>query len=383
MGNGRSKTPIMTLEAAVQRIGLARCRKLEQGFHRARGHGPLTEEVFRTVIVAEMFPTFPIALSRRLFQLLDVNRRGELSVQQFVCGIALITKGTLAEQLSMLCLFYDRSGVGVILKEDLRYFLDAMNDGKGLKGGGLDFRAAKEAIDELYALKGGKNLELLLKKTALSPSKRRALRNSDRESPKKSPDGQGSKRGSSPERDSIFLGLKDLKTKQFVTYEDFSEWAAQNFHNPLCLWLSVVQLSFDKLQFDRARLSATGGSPNPPPVPDTASVTPFFDGWGRDVDMDQDIETTDPTASLPLTVAFGKVFGLSSSFDYIASKILALVDIKAVTSLWQVNFTSANDLNTLYHAVQSTIQANSGSRLVDFETLDDEIVSKLSQEIPR
>jgi len=55
----------------------------------------------------------------RLFQLLDTNQDGSVDLQEFVCGLSLLCKGSVEEKLEFSFKAYDIDGNGFISKDEL------------------------------------------------------------------------------------------------------------------------------------------------------------------------------------------------------------------------------------------------------------------------
>ncbi|KAG7394391.1 Ubiquitin carboxyl-terminal hydrolase 32 [Phytophthora boehmeriae] len=88
--------------------------------------GPLlTKKLFRNKVLGA-FTMIPHSLSDRLFEVLDTERSGELSLRNLLSGLAWLKHGTYEEQVQLLFIIYDLDGAGEVSREVLDRFMDVI-----------------------------------------------------------------------------------------------------------------------------------------------------------------------------------------------------------------------------------------------------------------
>ncbi|DAZ99023.1 TPA: hypothetical protein N0F65_010909 [Lagenidium giganteum] len=90
----------------------------------ARGAG-LSKKNFRNKLLAA-FTMIPHSLSDRLFEVLDANHTGELSLENVLSGISWLKHGTKEEQEQLLFVIYDLDGTGLISRAVMDRFMDVV-----------------------------------------------------------------------------------------------------------------------------------------------------------------------------------------------------------------------------------------------------------------
>ncbi|KAL8019705.1 putative peptidase C19, ubiquitin-specific peptidase, DUSP domain, EF-hand domain pair [Plasmopara halstedii] len=85
----------------------------------------LHKNVFRNKVLGA-FTMIPHALSDRLFQVLDTEHSGELSLDNILSGLAWLKHGTYEEQVELLYIIYDLDTTGEVSREILDRFMDVI-----------------------------------------------------------------------------------------------------------------------------------------------------------------------------------------------------------------------------------------------------------------
>ncbi|GMF30119.1 unnamed protein product [Phytophthora lilii] len=89
-------------------------------------NGPLLgKKLFRNKVLGA-FTMIPHSLSDRLFEVLDTERSGELSLANVLSGLAWLKHGTYEEQVQLLFIIYDLDGAGEVSREVLDRFMDVI-----------------------------------------------------------------------------------------------------------------------------------------------------------------------------------------------------------------------------------------------------------------
>ncbi|POM67790.1 Ubiquitin-specific protease [Phytophthora palmivora] len=89
-------------------------------------NGPLlSKKLFRNKVLGA-FTMIPHSLSDRLFEVLDTEHTGELSLVNVLSGLAWLKHGTFEEQVQLLFIIYDLDGAGEISREVLDRFMDVI-----------------------------------------------------------------------------------------------------------------------------------------------------------------------------------------------------------------------------------------------------------------
>ncbi|KAE9305946.1 hypothetical protein PR003_g21359 [Phytophthora rubi] len=92
----------------------------------AAANGPLlTKKLFRSKVLGA-FTMIPHSLSDRLFEVLDTERSGELSLANVLSGLAWLKHGTYEEQVQLLFIIYDLDAAGQVSREVLDRFMDVI-----------------------------------------------------------------------------------------------------------------------------------------------------------------------------------------------------------------------------------------------------------------
>eukprot|EP00644_Phytophthora_capsici_P008369 jgi/Phyca11/17277/fgenesh1_pg.PHYCAscaffold_26_\ len=89
-------------------------------------NGPqLSKKLFRSKVLGA-FSMIPHSLSDRLFEVLDTDHSGELSLLNVLSGLAWLKHGTYEEQVQLLFIIYDLDNAGEISREVLDRFMDVI-----------------------------------------------------------------------------------------------------------------------------------------------------------------------------------------------------------------------------------------------------------------
>lgn len=93
-------------------------------FHRARGHrAGLDFDRFRDTLVHEACAAMPVELAQRVFNSWNSSGSGELSLEEFIAGLAVAVKGSREEHIRFVFELMDRNHHGKISLEDTAAFL--------------------------------------------------------------------------------------------------------------------------------------------------------------------------------------------------------------------------------------------------------------------
>ncbi|KAL3663002.1 hypothetical protein V7S43_011945 [Phytophthora oleae] len=89
-------------------------------------NGPhLSKKLFRSKVLGA-FSMIPHSLSDRLFEVLDTDHTGELSLLNVLSGLAWLKHGTYEEQVQLLFIIYDLDTAGEVSREVLDRFMDVI-----------------------------------------------------------------------------------------------------------------------------------------------------------------------------------------------------------------------------------------------------------------
>lgn len=91
----------------------------------ALGSGVVSKKLFRSKLLGT-FSMIPHSLSDRLFEVLDTERSGELTLENVLNGIAWLKHGTFEEQVQLLFIIYDLDGAGRVTRDVLDRFMDVI-----------------------------------------------------------------------------------------------------------------------------------------------------------------------------------------------------------------------------------------------------------------
>ncbi|KAG6961013.1 hypothetical protein JG688_00009324 [Phytophthora aleatoria] len=89
-------------------------------------NGPLlSKKLFRNKVLGA-FTMIPHSLADRLFEVLDTEHSGELSLVNVLSGLAWLKHGTYEEQVQLLFIIYDLDAAGEVSREVLDRFMDVI-----------------------------------------------------------------------------------------------------------------------------------------------------------------------------------------------------------------------------------------------------------------
>jgi Ca2+-binding EF-hand superfamily protein len=91
----------------------------------AGGSGVVSKKLFRNKVLGT-FTMIPHSLSDRLFEVLDTERSGELTLDNVLRGIAWLKHGTFEEQVQLLFIIYDLDGADRVARDVLDRFMDVI-----------------------------------------------------------------------------------------------------------------------------------------------------------------------------------------------------------------------------------------------------------------
>lgn len=89
------------------------------------GGGVVTKKLFRNKVLGA-FTMIPHSLSDRLFEVLDTERTGELTLDNVLSGIAWLKHGKFEEQVQLLFIIYDLDGAGRVARDVIDRFMDVI-----------------------------------------------------------------------------------------------------------------------------------------------------------------------------------------------------------------------------------------------------------------
>lgn len=147
MGKAVSR-PIIDYHSAVHRLGTTEVLKIEEGFDRLGVRGELRRSEFRTGFLNSVVGTpVPEELAEALFNSFDPGATGKVTVQQFVCGLAVLRHGTPEEKLRLLFAVYDADRDQRLSDRDLKRFAQALGENRTA----TRERAVQDALQSLNA----------------------------------------------------------------------------------------------------------------------------------------------------------------------------------------------------------------------------------------
>ncbi|GLD96391.1 hypothetical protein PINS_up005074 [Pythium insidiosum] len=85
----------------------------------------MSKKLFRSKLLSS-FPLIPHSLSDRLFEVLDQEQRGTLSVELVLRGMALLKHGTRDEHEQLLFTIYDLDNTGLVARDVIDRFMDVI-----------------------------------------------------------------------------------------------------------------------------------------------------------------------------------------------------------------------------------------------------------------
>ncbi|CAN0470706.1 unnamed protein product, partial [Ectocarpus sp. 12 AP-2014] len=127
MGLAGSKT-IISIKEADAKLGASLRIEMDKAYHRITESGIgearlLDVKAFQRNFL-EAFPMMPKILVESLFDAFGAARRGAVSLEEFVCAVAVMHRGTAPEQLRMLFEVYDIRRATFIEIDHVRRLLD-------------------------------------------------------------------------------------------------------------------------------------------------------------------------------------------------------------------------------------------------------------------
>lgn len=147
MGGNFSKSSLPAYEEAVERLGYTHVARIREGFARlAVKEGALQRSEFRSGFLNSIAGApVPENFSTALFNAFDTTARGHLTVEEFVCSLAILRHGTPEEKLRLLFTVYDVDRDKKVSDSDLANFAHALEDGRR----NTRTRAVEEALQKL------------------------------------------------------------------------------------------------------------------------------------------------------------------------------------------------------------------------------------------
>ncbi len=152
---GGSASHLISLSAAEQRLGeveLGRVKKCFAAVVEATSHGPDGAVMSQSQFCNGVFCSpFAPSVARALFNLCDVRERGFLDEADFVVGLAIFTRGTVAEKLTWLFRLYDVDKDGLVDRHDMKAMLSVDIITQAVPGGEVGKfieETARQAIPE-------------------------------------------------------------------------------------------------------------------------------------------------------------------------------------------------------------------------------------------
>ncbi|TDH68264.1 hypothetical protein CCR75_008405 [Bremia lactucae] len=85
----------------------------------------LNKKVFRDKVLGA-FTMIPHTLADRLFEVLDTERSGELSLANLLSGLSWLKYGTYEEQVNLLFIIYDLDAIGEVSRDVIERFMDVI-----------------------------------------------------------------------------------------------------------------------------------------------------------------------------------------------------------------------------------------------------------------
>lgn len=111
--------------AAVAGAGGAQVPNAGDQAQAGSGGGVVTKKLFRSKMLGA-FTMIPHSLSDRLYEVLDSERSGELTLENVLSGIAWLKHGSYEEQVQLLFIIYDLDGAGRVARDVLDRFMDVI-----------------------------------------------------------------------------------------------------------------------------------------------------------------------------------------------------------------------------------------------------------------
>jgi len=121
---GASKEPQLADFASSTHFSEVEVNKLYKTFTELAPSGRVNKELFGKCLerLEEHGFKHPkdTPFGDRLFQLLDINNDGVVDLNEFVCGLSMLCKGTTEEKLALSFKAYDLDGNGSISEEEMK-----------------------------------------------------------------------------------------------------------------------------------------------------------------------------------------------------------------------------------------------------------------------
>ena len=124
MGNQRSdlRKDYQTALTRFNRGKVTLCRGI---FKNLTEHSNSPGKTIDKVTFLKYFP-LPGMMGERLFKVFDRDDSGGIDFQEFLTGMALIYRGTIEEKKKFLFEMYDLDGDGVVTREELYSYFNAI-----------------------------------------------------------------------------------------------------------------------------------------------------------------------------------------------------------------------------------------------------------------
>ena len=123
MGLSASKG-VITSKHAHALLGPTEARRLEEGFVRLCGRGRLLHrQFFVQDLLLTAFPNMSVQLGNRIFHMFDTGETQEIELDQFLCSVAVLTRGTLEQQMQLFSRLFDLDANGVLNRDIICRFL--------------------------------------------------------------------------------------------------------------------------------------------------------------------------------------------------------------------------------------------------------------------
>jgi len=129
MGQSNSE-PALAYDDARRRLGASEVSAVEEGFNRLAIKGRLSRKDFRTGFLNSVAGApVPEVVASALFDSFDYDASGYVTMQEFVCGLAVLRYGKPEEKLRLLFAAYDADKDHMLSDRDLKKFVHALHDG--------------------------------------------------------------------------------------------------------------------------------------------------------------------------------------------------------------------------------------------------------------
>eukprot|EP00936_MAST-01D_sp_MAST-1D-sp1_P000836 g836.t1 len=123
MGLSASKG-VITSKHAHALLGPTEAQRLEEGFVRLCGRGRLLRrQFFVQDLLLTAFPNMSVQLGNRIFHAIDTGEAQEIELDQFLCSVAVLTRGTLEQQMQIFGRLFDLDASGVLNRDIMCRFL--------------------------------------------------------------------------------------------------------------------------------------------------------------------------------------------------------------------------------------------------------------------